>query len=77
MQDKISSAASYCTSGGLICGGVFQWLHGLDWNFIALICGICIAIATYITNLYFKRRQTRAFESALKRGLITAPPSDE
>jgi len=80
MPDKIASAASYCTSGGLICGGaggMFQWLHGLDWNFIALICGICIGIATYITNLYFKRRQTKAYESALNRGYITAPPQDD
>jgi len=56
---------------------MFQWLHGLDWNFIALICGICIGIATYITNLYFKRRQTKAYESALNRGYITAPPQDD
>ncbi len=39
MPDKIFSAASYCSSGGLICTGLartYDWFHGLDWNFIAL-----------------------------------------
>jgi hypothetical protein len=38
MPDKIFSAATYCTSGGLICTGLaraYDWFHGLDWNFIA------------------------------------------
>ncbi len=38
MPDKIFSAASYCSSGGLICTGLartYDWFHGLDWNFIA------------------------------------------
>ena len=61
MPDKIFSAASYCTSGGLICTGLAQtydWFHGLDWNFIALASGVIIGAATYFTNLYFKRRWT-------------------
>lgn len=80
MPDKIASAATYCTSGGLICGGasgMFEWFQGLDWNVIALICGIVIGIATYITNFYFKRRQTRAYESALTRGYAITPPQDD
>ncbi len=80
MPDKIASAATYCTSGGLICSGasgMFEWLHGLDWNLIALLSGIVIGIATYITNLYFKHRQTRAYENALERGCVINPPEDE
>lgn len=57
MPDKIFSAASYCSSGGLICTGLarsYDWFHGLDWNFIALASGVIIGVATYLTNLYFK-----------------------
>ena len=49
MPDKIFSAATYCTSGGLICTGLaraYDWFHGLDWNFIALISGIIIVFQT-------------------------------
>ncbi|AWC83159.1 class II holin family protein [Enterobacter cloacae complex sp. FDA-CDC-AR_0164] len=77
MPDKIASAVSYCVSGSLICGGgILQWLHDLDWNNVAVIGGFLIGIATYLTNLYFKRRQTKAYEKALKKGYITAPPQD-
>ena len=48
MPDKIFSAASYCSSGGLICTGLartYDWFHGLDWNFIALASGVKIGRA--------------------------------
>ncbi len=80
MPDKISTAATYSASGGLMYGGIngwFEWLHGLDWNTIALIGGFVIAVLTYFTNLYFKRRQTRAYEAALDRGFVTPPPQDD
>ncbi|WP_437616532.1 class II holin family protein [Erwinia sp. V71] len=79
MPDKISTATAYSASGGLVFGGMngwFEWLHGLDWNTIALAGGFIIAILTYFTNIYFKRRQTRAYEKALERGYITTPPQD-
>jgi hypothetical protein len=71
MPDKIFSAATYCTSGGLICTGLaraYDWFHGLDWNFIALISGILIGAATYFTNLYFKRRWTKAMRKRFLPG---------
>lgn len=69
MPDKIASAVSYCVSGTLVCGGsVSQWIHDLDWNKIAVISGIVIGIATFITNVYFQRRQTRAIEKAADEG---------
>ncbi|HBQ3004314.1 TPA: class II holin family protein [Klebsiella pneumoniae] len=80
MPDKIFTAATYCTSGGLICAGlarVYDWFHSLDWNFIALVSGVVIGVATYFTNLYFKRRQTKAYEAALRRGDVTQPPQDK
>jgi len=80
MPNKFFSAATYCTSGGLICTGlarVYDWFHGLDWNFIALISGILIGAATYFTNLYFKRRWTRAYEKALAGGKMVPPPQDD
>lgn len=69
MPDKIASAVSYCVSGTLVCGGsVSQWIHDLDWNKIAVISGIVIGIATFFTNVYFQRRQTRAIEKAAGEG---------
>ena len=76
MPDKIASTASYCVSGTLVCGGsVMHWLHELDWNKVAVISGVIIGIATFITNVYFKNRQTRAYEAALKKGMISPPIS--
>ncbi|WP_410038301.1 phage holin [Raoultella ornithinolytica] len=77
MPDKIFSAASYCTSGGLICTGLartFDWFHGLDWNFIALASGVIIGVATYLTNLYYKRRWTKMYQQSLDRG-YGGPPN--
>ncbi|MFT4271212.1 MAG: phage holin [Pantoea sp.] len=69
MPDKIASAVSYCVSGTLVCGGsVAQWIHDLDWNKVAVISGIVIGIATFITNVYFQRRQTIAIERASDEG---------
>ncbi|WP_017346134.1 phage holin [Pantoea sp. A4] len=69
MPDKIASAVSYCVSGTLVCGGsVSQWIHDLDWNQVAVVIGIVLGIATFITNLYFQRRQTRAIEKAAGEG---------
>ncbi|MEE7654178.1 bacteriophage P21 holin S [Raoultella ornithinolytica] len=79
MPDKIFSAASYCTSGGLICTGLaktYDWFHGLDWNFIALASGVIIGVATYLTNLYFKRRWTKMYQQSLDRGYGGPPPQD-
>ncbi|QII37495.1 lysis protein [Rouxiella badensis] len=69
MPDKIASAASYCVSGTLVCGGsVSQWIHDLDWNQVAVISGIVIGVATFFTNFYFQQRQTRAIERAADEG---------
>lgn len=77
MPDKIASAASYGVSGTLVFGGgMAQWLNELNWDRIAIISGIVIGIATFLVNLYYKRRQTQAYESALNRGYTPAPPQD-
>ncbi|MBK0019432.1 phage holin [Kosakonia sp. S42] len=75
IPDKISTVTNYSVSGGL--SGWFGWLHGLDWNQLALAGGFIIAILTLITNMYFKRRQTKAYEKALDRGYVTSPPQDD
>jgi hypothetical protein len=77
MPDKIASAVGYCTGGGLICwGGIAKWVHSLDWNLVAVVGGFVIGLLTFFVNFYFKRRQTRAYEAALARGYVTAPPQD-
>ncbi|KFD19684.1 lysis protein S [Tatumella ptyseos ATCC 33301] len=53
-----------------------QWLQHLNWNTIAVIGGFIIGIVTCLTNMYFKLRQTRSYESALQRGIITPPQED-
>lgn len=67
MPDKIASAATYATSGGLIAGGLggwFEWFHGLDWNFIGLFSGVFLGIATFAVNAYYKRRDNQRQEKA-------------
>lgn len=77
MPDKIASAASYGVSGTLVFGGgMAQWLNELNWDRIAIISGIFLGVATFLVNLYYKRRQTQAYEAALNRGYTTAPPQD-
>lgn len=47
----------------------------MDLNHIALIGDFTIAMLTFITNIYFKRRQTKPYEKALDRGYVTPPPT--
>ncbi|MBU9819939.1 class II holin family protein [Rahnella sp. BCC 1045] len=78
MPDKIASVMSYCVSGTLVCGGgVSQWIHDLDWNQVAVISGVVIGIATFLVNVYYKNRQTKAYEAALNRGYQTTPPQED
>lgn len=78
MPDKIASVATYCVSGSLVCGGsVAQWFSQIDWNKVAVIVGILIAVATYLTNAYYKSRAVKAYEASLKQGLITPPPQQD
>lgn len=74
MPEKISTAGAYSMSGILIAigkGGV--WLANLDWNKVAIILGIVIGVATYFTNVYFQRRQTKAIEEAALAGKTIIP----
>ena len=67
MPDKIASGVTYCLSGGLICNGLvgwYDWFHGLDWNFIGLVSGVVIGIATFLTNMYYKHRDDNRRETA-------------
>lgn len=69
MPDKVASALSYGTSGGLIVGGWrgwFEWFHGLDWNFIGLSSGVLLGIATFAVNVYYKRRDDARKEESHK-----------
>jgi len=81
MADKLTSAASYVTSGGLVTGGMAEWFRSVDWNQAAVISGIIIGVATFLVNTYYSNRRAktydaamRAYESALNRGVIQSPP---
>ena len=47
MQDKISTGASYVTSGSLVIGGIAV-------SDLAIIIGTVLGIATFVVNLVFK-----------------------
>ncbi|HEJ8092371.1 TPA: class II holin family protein [Serratia marcescens] len=78
MPEKITTFISYCTSATLVCGGsILQWLHDLDWNQVAVVGGFVIGAITAVMNFYFKHRQTKAYEKALKAGYVTTPPAED
>lgn len=54
-----------------------QWLHDLDWNQVAVVGGFVIGAITAVMNFYFKHRQTKAYEKALKAGYVTPPPAED
>ena len=67
MPDRIASGATYCLSGGLICNGLytfFDWVHRLDWNFIGLVSGALLGVATFVVNTFYKRRDDARREAA-------------
>ncbi|MGJ8518466.1 hypothetical protein LMG33810_002840 [Carnimonas sp. LMG 33810] len=77
MPHKASTAASYCASGVLSCGGVisnfFHSIETWDWGTISAVVGIAIAIATFAVNKRNQRKRTNAYLAALERGVITPP----
>jgi hypothetical protein len=78
MPDKIATAASYCVSGTLVCGGsVSQWIHNLDWNQVAIGSGVVIGIATFIVNVWYKQQMLKTYKSAVERGIISPPEQEE
>lgn len=94
MPDKIASGLTYCTSGGLVCNGLlswYDWFYHLDWNFIGLVTGVLLGIATFAVNAYYKRRddarrdadsrneaeQQRLRTAALESYLKRSPAHDE
>ncbi len=77
MPEKIATFFSYFTSGTLITmGWLVEWFKNIDWNQVAVISGIVIGIATFLTNFYYKRSQTKAMEHADQRGIIIHPEGD-
>lgn len=78
MPDKIASAASYCVSGTLVCGGgVAQWINDLDWNKVAVISGILVGIATLLMNAWYKSQTLKAYRDSIVRGIPISPPEGD
>ncbi len=71
MPEKISTAGSYSIATILL--GIAHWLQGVDWQQVAVISAFILGIATYLTNIYFQRRQTRAIEAAAREGKTIIP----
>ncbi len=71
MPEKLSTAGSYSVAGILL--GIAHWLQGVDWQQVAVISAFVLGVATYFTNIYFQRRQTRAIEAAAAEGKTIIP----
>ncbi len=52
-------------------------IHHLDWQTISVVGGLVIGVITCASNFYFKRRQTKAYESQLSRGIVSPPPQED
>lgn len=52
MPDRFASAATYTSSVGLV-------IFGMQLSDLALLVGMVLGIATYLTNLYFKRQMLK------------------
>lgn len=62
MSDKAATATTYAASAATFTAGA------LSLNEIVMLGGLVIAILTYLTNLYFKRKwvqDDRAYKAAL------------
>lgn len=66
MHEK-TSAASYSFAA------VILWLGQVDWSTLSMIIGIILGIGTFIINWYYKRKNTRIYEEAVKRGYFNEP----
>ncbi|MGJ8513123.1 hypothetical protein R84981_002837 [Carnimonas sp. R-84981] len=78
MPHKASTAASYCTSGVLACGGILSNVFHtveqyIDWGTVSAIAGILIGLATFWVNKRNQRKRTQAYIDALQKGVITPP----
>ena len=69
LSDKTASSA-YATSGLVV------YLGTLDWNTICLVGGLVLGILTFAVNWYYKRENSRAYRTALSRGVQLNEPKE-
>ena len=66
-MDKLTTGASYAASPG----STFYWLKQLldgfsseQWAAIGVLGSLLLGVATFLTNLYFKRKEDKRKEAA-------------
>jgi hypothetical protein len=69
MHDK-TSALSY-TSGGLLVT-----IGSMDWNTICMVGGLILGILTFAVNWYYKRENSRAYRTAIMKGVQLNEPKE-
>ncbi len=57
-MDKITTGAAYGASAGSVLNGILNAYSPEQWNAIGVLVGIVVAVLTYLTNLYFKIRES-------------------
>lgn len=65
-----SASVSYGTAAFLL------WLGQLDWSTISMVLGCILGIATFFVNLYYKRKNSKIYETAVKRGYLDEPQDE-
>lgn len=70
MGDKLTTPAAYTASAVTGLFGV------VDWNTVATIGGLVLAILTFAINWYYKRKNSRAYAEAIKQGVSLNEPKD-
>lgn len=70
MGDKLTTPAAYTASA---VTGLFGMV---DWNTVATIGGLVLAILTFAVNWYYKRKNSKAFEAAILKGGPVHEPKD-
>ena len=79
MIHKNLETATYGTSTGLTIGGwIVQHLPSPDVTAqIASWVGILTGICMFICTIYYKRRNSKLYAQALKKGYMNEPSSEE
>lgn len=70
-MEKITTGASYTTSAGSTLYWLKQLLDGFSpeqWAAIGVLGSLFFGLATFLTNLYFKRKEDKRREARTKHG---------
>ncbi|WP_426448102.1 phage holin [Siccibacter colletis] len=74
MSEKITNAPYWYSFIAVWISALGERLTGLTLYEWVLVSGLVIGPATFLVNLYYQRRQTRAIERAAEAGQVITKP---